>query len=245
MGRRTGDAVEIEGGYQYRALYEGNAVQRFWHRNKQTTIARLLPPDPADRVIDVGCGSGIVSSFLAQNGSEVLGIDANPDAIAFAREHFQRPNLTFREGLVDEEFQSGGPIDKIYCLELIEHVYEEQARAMLEHFARILRPGGAVYMTTPNYRSLWPMIEWLMDVLGAAPQMAGHQHVTRYHRRKLEALAMRVGLRVAGAATTCFAAPWLAPLSQRLAQRVDALETGLRLLPGSILVLVLRKDATP
>ena len=113
--RRTGDTVAVDGNYQYRALHEGNAIQRYWHENKQRTIARLLAPVPGDLCLDVGCGSGVVSDYLASGGAEVIGIDGNREAIAFARETFDRPNLTFREGLVDEDFHVDRPVDKIYC----------------------------------------------------------------------------------------------------------------------------------
>jgi 2-polyprenyl-3-methyl-5-hydroxy-6-metoxy-1,4-benzoquinol methylase len=239
--RRTGDTVLVEGDYQYEALHSGNAVQRFWHENKRLTIERLLPPAPGELVLDVGCGSGVVADFLAERGAEVVGIDGNERAIAFARGRFDRPNLTFRLGLVDERFRSDRPVDKIYCLELIEHIYRDQGRTMLSHFLRILRPGGAVFLTTPNYRSLWPVIERLMDALRLAPPLADHQHVEHYHPAKLRALAADAGFVVETLRTTCFAAPWLAPLSHALALRVDRLETGLDLVPGSIVACVLRK----
>ncbi len=241
--RRTGDDVAIGGDYQYRALHEGSAIQRFWHLNKQTTIARLLPPAPTDRVLDVGCGSGVIASFLAGSAAHVLGIDGNERAIAFARTQFGASNLAFHEGLVDEEFQLDEPVDKIYCLELIEHIYRDQACRMLENFGRLLKPGGVIYLTTPNYRSFWPVIEWLMDALRLAPRLANDQHVVKYHRRKLTALCREVGFEVDQVATTCFLAPWIAPLSGRLARWVDEKETKLDILPGSILVCTLRKRA--
>lgn len=156
---RSGDRVSIPGSYQYDALTEGNAVQRFWHFNKQLVIEQYLPPQASDRIIDVGCGSGVVSEFLAKSGAEVLGIDGNADAISFASEKFQRQNLSFRKGLVDSQFEAEEPFDKIYCLEVLEHIYYDQGRQMLANFHRALRPEGAVFLTTPNYRSFWPLIE--------------------------------------------------------------------------------------
>ena len=82
-----------------------------------------------------------------------------------------------------------------------------------------------------------------MDTFRLAPQLADHQHVELYHRRKLRRLAVAAGFRVERMATSCFLAPWLAPLSWALAVKTHRLETG-RLLPGSILVAVLRKPAS-
>ena len=239
--RRVGDAIAIDGGYQYKALTEGNAVQRFWHRNKQIVIDRYLPPRETDRVIDVGCGSGVISSFLATSGASVIGIDANESAIEFAQRHFLSQNLKFRRGLVEEAFSEDEIFDKIYCLELIEHLQYEQGLGLLKTFRRFLVPDGSVLLTTPNYRSPWPVIEWLMDALKLAPRMADHQHVAKYHPKTLRRLCEQAGFDAQVVVTTCFAAPWLAPLSWQVALMVNRLETGRRILPGCIVVCVLRK----
>ena len=70
---------------------------------------------------------------------EVIGFDSNPAAIEYAARPIPRPNLRFVLGpferMVDE-----GPFDQIVCLEVLEHLYLEQAHATLELFARAARP---------------------------------------------------------------------------------------------------------
>jgi 2-polyprenyl-3-methyl-5-hydroxy-6-metoxy-1,4-benzoquinol methylase len=236
---RTDTADPISGDYQYVALHEGYAVQRFWHYNKQLTIARYLPPERADVVIDVGCGSGVISNFLAQSGARTLGIDASHDAIAFASRTFTVGNLSFRRGAFHEVFPLAEPVDKIYCLEMIEHIHTHEAIEMLAVFRDSLKPGGRLYLTTPNGRSMWPVIEWLMDTLHLAPQMADYQHLARYSPASLPGLCTSAGFDVERVVTTCFAAPWLAPLSWNLALRANRAETGSPL--GAILVCIARK----
>ncbi len=238
--QRTGDIAKIPGSYQYDAVTKGNPVQRFWHANKRVIIERYLAPQPTDFILDVGCGSGVISDFLAASGATVWGVDGSRDAITFASETFRKENLSFHQGLVDELFQTDRPVDKLYCLEVLEHIYVDQGHQMLSNFHRTLRPGGAVFLTTPNYHSLWPVIEWTLDTLKLVPQLIDDQHVAKYHRRKLSDLATASGFIVEQLATTCFVAPWLAPLSWRLADKVNAIETG-SVFPGSILVAVLRK----
>ena len=134
MKKRIGDSVKISGDYQYRALIEGNSVQRFWHYSKQLAIKKYLPPSSHDKVIDVGCGSGVITSLLGSYGADVLGIDGNSDAITFAAEKFSSPNIRFRLGLIDEKIKINTLVDKIYCLEVIEHIYMHQAYNMLKVF---------------------------------------------------------------------------------------------------------------
>jgi len=238
--RRVGDTVAIPGDYQHRALTEGPAVQRFWHLAKQLAIARLLPPARGDHVLDIGCGSGVISDFLARAGADVLAVDGSGEAIAFARERFGAPNLEFRQGLVDESFTVERPVDKVYCLELIEHIYRPQARALLDHARAVMRPGARIFLTTPNYRSAWPVIEWAMDRARLAPELGGAQHVEHYHPAKLRALCEESGFAVETMATKCGAAPWVAPLSWKLAERLQQAELGSRLPLGSVLVVVAR-----
>lgn len=241
MTKRTGDAVRISGAYQYNALVKGNPVQRFWHYSKQLAINKYMPPASNDNIIDVGCGSGVITSFLGEYGAEVLGIDGNLDAIKFATEKFSRNNVNFRLGLIDDSIKVNELIDKIYCIEVIEHIYINQARDMLRVFYNILKPGGKVFLTTPNYKSVWPIIEWLMDKLGLSPPLIEHQHVEFYDKDKLENLCLRSGFDIELITTTCFIAPWIAPFGWSLAGKIDYLESKLPFYLGSILVFVITK----
>lgn len=244
MTQRAGDTTAIPGDYQYRALTQGNAVQRFWHYSKQLAIKQFLPPSPSDVVVDIGCGSGVITSFLGESGATVLGIDNNPEAIQFARGHFSRPNVKFHLGLV-EEFNPAHyePVDKIYCLELIEHIYLHQARELLKNFYHLLKPRGKVFLTTPNYHSPWPLLEWLMDKARLAPPLSEHQHVERYHSKKLRALAEDGGFRIEKMATMCQLAPWAAPIRWTLAERIHGWESRSPLAMGCILIAILVKPS--
>lgn len=239
--RRTGDTVAVEGDYQYAAASSQNPVQRYWHLNKQTMISKYLPPASSDEILDVGCGSGVITDFLGKSGANVLGIDGNRDAISFAKRTFAKNNVTFKEGLIDSSFSSSSTIDKIYCLELLEHIYLHQGKDLLESFYRILKPSGALFLTTPNYRSLWPFIEFGMDLFKLAPPLIDHQHVERYTRTKLKNLCLEVGFTVENIYTSCFLAPWLAGVNWKLAQKIGDWEASSRMPLGSILIIVLKK----
>lgn len=238
MERRVGDAVAVPGDYQHRVLHEGWAAQRFWHQGKLDEVERLLEPRAGDVIVDVGCGSGVLAGRLAQHaGTRVVGIDANPAALEFARRTYQAPNLEFRAGVADAlELQEIAPT-KIAFVEVIEHVYPEQARDTLRRFHAALPPGGRLVISTPNARSLWPLLEWTLDRLALVPHLEGDQHVASYTPSSLAALGEEVGFRTYDVRTVHMLAPWLAPLSWRLAERVHALEQR-RALPFGALALV-------
>src|SRR5437763_60208 len=241
--RRAGDAISIPGDYQLRAAQSPNRVQRFWHAAKKIVIDEMLPVAASELAVDAGCGSGVIADYLASSGAEVIGVDANPEAIDFASAEFVRPNLRFVRGLVDDALQLERAADMFYSLEVIEHIYRPQGLAMLRNFHRLLRRGGQVLITTPNYRSYWPLLEWTLDTFALAPAMAGEQHVERYHRKKLREVAREAGFTVDTISTICFVSPFLAPLSWSLATMAAKGELRLPLPLGCILVAVLSKHA--
>jgi 2-polyprenyl-3-methyl-5-hydroxy-6-metoxy-1,4-benzoquinol methylase len=232
----------IAGDYQFRAASaDAPSVQRFWHHAKILAIDRYLPPAADDSILDVGCGSGVVSSHVAATAARVIGVDGNRNAVDFAAVTFRKPNLRFVHAAVDDLPAAPGSVDKIYCLEVIEHLDAPVTHRMLEAFRTALKPGGRAFLTTPNVRSAWPVIEWLVDRSGRAPRMAGEQHVEMYNRGKLTRLCAQHGFAVDAAPSMCFLAPWLAPIGWRLAKSCFDLEAALRLPIGSILIVVLRR----
>ena len=113
-----------------------------------------------ERVVDVGCGAGLLAEPLARLGAKVTAIDAAPELIAVARDHAAQMGLEidYRAGDVqalESEF------DLVTCMEVIEHVAEPAA--FLAALARRLAPGGLLLMSTPNQTSL---SRFLMITLG-------------------------------------------------------------------------------
>src|ERR1051326_2407390 len=187
--------IQISGDYQARALKSDRAAQRFWHEAKFRLIRRIAMPGQYDRVPDAGCGSGTISHFLALHAGEVVGIDSNPSAIEYAASAYKAPNLQFRLGQFDD-LLSEKPFDKIYSIEVIEHQYKHQAADILSLFYKLTNPGGQLFLTTPNYRSAWPLIEWALDRLRLAAKMDEVQHVTHFSKRMLSSMCERAGWKV-------------------------------------------------
>lgn len=223
--RRVGDAIQIPGNYQFRAAFQGRAPQRFWHQIRFDTCLEMFGLGSDLRVLDAGCGSGVFADQVARHpGTKVTAVDSNPEAVAFARAQFERPNLEFQLGLVDELDFGPASFDRIGCLEVIEHIHPEQARAMLGTFHRLLSPGGRLLVSTPNMRSHWPFLEWALDHLRLVPTMEGEQHVAGYHPRSLQALGEACGFRLLQSRTLFVVSPWVALASWRWAESLHRWE---------------------
>jgi len=233
--RRERDAVEIAGDYQARAIRSEWAAQRFWHAAKIRWLDRIAPPVPGTRVADAGCGSGVVADHLAGLGADVTAFDSNPAAIEHGTATYARPGLRFVLGPF-ERMREHAPFDYIVCLEVLEHLYPEQAEATLRLFAEAAAPEAVLFVTTPNAHSAWPIIEWVLDRSGLVPTLDHMQHLTLFSARRLRQVCERAGWEIDEVGTFNGLAPFAAPVSETLARTIERIEyAGRRWLPLNLL----------
>ncbi len=103
------------------------------------------------RVLDVGCGGGILSEALAAAGAQVTGIDLAPRVLEVARLHLHESNLQvdYREVSVEALAQDmPGAFDAITCMEMLEHVPDPGS--VVDACAALLKPGGRLFLSTLN-----------------------------------------------------------------------------------------------
>jgi 2-polyprenyl-6-hydroxyphenyl methylase/3-demethylubiquinone-9 3-methyltransferase len=102
------------------------------------------------RVLDVGCGAGLLAETLAAAGCDVLGVDAGAEVIAAARAHAagQGLRLAYQVGAAEELAAAGQTYDVVTALEIIEHV--ESPADFVRDLARLLAPGGVLFVSTLN-----------------------------------------------------------------------------------------------
>jgi 2-polyprenyl-6-hydroxyphenyl methylase/3-demethylubiquinone-9 3-methyltransferase len=165
-------------------------------------IESVCGPLAGKRVVDVGCGGGILSEGLAARGARVLGIDVGEKALGVARLHQLESGsdveyrLTAAEALAATE---PGAFDVVTCLELLEHVPDPAA--IVAACGALARPGGAVVVATINrnpkaYALAVVAAEY---VLGLLPR-GTHDYAKFLTPSEVAAFARRAGL--AGTAIT-------------------------------------------
>jgi SAM-dependent methyltransferase len=141
-----------------------------WHRYTAVTpLARAL------RVLDAACGEGYGSFLLAREAARVTGVDIDARAIAHANGRYARDNLAYREGSVAQLPLNDASVDLVVSFETIEHLAEQQQ--MLAEFRRVLAPGGALVLSSPN-----------RPVYNDGSGVANEFHVRELDRAELRAL---------------------------------------------------------
>ncbi len=103
------------------------------------------------KILDVGCGGGILSEALAKVGAQVIGIDLSEASIQAARQHAQKQGLKvdYRyEGVEEIARKYAGTFDVVTCMEMLEHVPEPDR--IIAACSQALKPGGRAAFSTIN-----------------------------------------------------------------------------------------------
>jgi 2-polyprenyl-6-hydroxyphenyl methylase/3-demethylubiquinone-9 3-methyltransferase len=103
------------------------------------------------RVLDVGCGAGLLSEALAGEGAHVVALDLAPELVEVAKLHLLESGLEVDYRLVSVEAlaeQVPGSFDAITCMEMLEHVPDPGS--VLQACATLLKPGGKLFVSTLN-----------------------------------------------------------------------------------------------
>lgn len=129
---------------EFRPLHQINPLRLDW-------INSHVPLD-GRRVLDVGCGGGILSDSMARKGAEVLGIDLSAKALKVAQLHALEAgttNVAYREVSAEAlAAEQPGSFDVVTCMEMLEHVPDPAS--IVRSCAALAKPGGWVFFSTIN-----------------------------------------------------------------------------------------------
>ena len=151
------------------------------------------------RVLDVGCGGGILSESMAERGAEVTGIDLSDKALKVAQLHLlesERP-VTYRKVAVEDLAQEQpGSFDVVTCMEVLEHVPDPASQ--VQACAALLKPGGHAFFATINRnpKSFLFAIVGAEYVLRLLPR-GTHEYAKLIKPSELASSCRRAGLSVA------------------------------------------------
>ncbi|WJV55106.1 bifunctional 2-polyprenyl-6-hydroxyphenol methylase/3-demethylubiquinol 3-O-methyltransferase UbiG [Pectobacteriaceae bacterium CE90] len=116
------------------------------------------------KVLDVGCGGGILAESMALEGASVTGLDMGSEPLQVARLHALESGIivNYVQETVETHAEAyAGEYDIVTCMELLEHVPDPQS--VVKACARLVKPGGHVFFSTINRNAK----AWLMLIVGA------------------------------------------------------------------------------
>ncbi len=140
----------------FRPLHEINPLRLRWIDERA--------PVAGQRILDVGCGGGILAEALAAKGARVTGIDMGEAPLEVARLHLLESGLQvdYRKCTAEElASEAAGQFDIVTCLEMLEHV--PSPASVIQACKTLVRPGGHVFFSTINRNAK----AFLLAIVGA------------------------------------------------------------------------------
>lgn len=170
-----------------------------------------LRPFEALRLLDIGCGGGLVAEPMARLGFTVTGIDAAAEAVLTARSHAEEAGLVvdYRVTTAETLAASGEQFDVVLALEIIEHVAD--LGAFLAAAAAMVRPGGAFVAATLNRTAK----SYLLAIVGAEYLLGWLPRGTHEWRRFVRPSELAGGLRRNGLSAREIAGVTFNPIADR------------------------------
>lgn len=177
---------------EFRPLHEINPLRLEW--------INALVPLAGKRVIDIGCGGGILAESIAKKGATVTGIDLSEKALKVADLHSLESGVTVRYELIAAEAiaaREPGQYDVVTCMEMLEHVPDPAA--VVQACATLVKPGGHVFFSTINRNPK----AYLFAVIGAEYILrllprGTHDYAKFIKPAELSQFARNAGLEVTG-----------------------------------------------
>lgn len=166
----------------YDAGYYGAMYRPHWflrnprkYKDRDDALLRLVRPTPELRVLELGSARGDTAFFLAPHVKEVVGIDAAEVAVAISREEAKR------RGIGNVRFETADArdlskftkqsFDVVLLADFVEHVLDDVLLPALAESRRVLRPGGALAIYTPN------LIHWAELLKAVVPGLQQKDHI--------------------------------------------------------------------
>lgn len=158
--------------------------QKFYFKNLFKPLKKYLKAIKQGNVLDVGCAYGLMLQNFPDSFKK-FGIDISEHAVAEAKKRL--PHATLKVTDAEDKLPlAENSFDIVMCNDVIEHL--ENPRAALENIKRVLKPGGILYMNTPN-------LNWLRKKLFAYADKKEH-HISLFQHKTLSELLTKIGFNI-------------------------------------------------
>lgn len=211
-----GAAAETDRARAYDAWYK-TPLGAAAHRIELRLIAGRAAPKQGERALDVGCGTGIYTAWLAESGLEVSGLDRDPAMLAAARE--KAPTAHLVQGHATALPFAEGEFDLAVAVTLFCFLDASERRAAAQELVRVVRPGGRVVVGELARCSLWAAERRVKGWLGSPTWRSAHFTSAR----ELRSLFREAGATVVRSRYGLYLPPWDVAVLARQAEAIERL----------------------
>jgi ubiquinone/menaquinone biosynthesis C-methylase UbiE len=213
------DYESIEVGYYDSVFHRNKGMQSKWHQLKFDRIRREL--GAPQKHLDIACGPGTFIGSLQQQTSSV-GVDIAANQIEYATRIYGGEKAEFRQIAEGPLPFEDAVFDAVTIVELIEHLEKDNVEPLLTEARRVMKPGGHIIATTPDYGGVWPAVEWLLNRVGDVSYE--DQHINKFKKQRLAETVKAAGFVNVKVRSYLFAAPFVAAVGWRFADVIESLE---------------------
>lgn len=205
---------EISPGYYDKAYLNGFIIQKNWHILKFYNFKKNI--SQKEKILDYGCGPGTFSSFFKKKN--YVGIDISKKQIDYAKKKYKK-----KFHLIDKKIPyKKNTFDVVVLVEIIEHLTDRQLKNIFKEIRRVLKKNGRIILSTPNYNSLWPILEFFLNFIGNVKYE--NQHINKFTKKKLSYFLKDNNFHKFKITTILFISPFLFFLSNKLLKKISLLE---------------------
>jgi 2-polyprenyl-3-methyl-5-hydroxy-6-metoxy-1,4-benzoquinol methylase len=165
----------------FEKTYYQTESTHWWGRTRRELIVHWISKFPKDvAILDIGCSGGALLTDLKAGGYRNLyGIDVSENAVALAREHGHQRAQVMDGGNITFDAET---FDVVIASDCLEHLADD--KAALDHWFRILKPGGTLIIFVPAFMFLW------------SEHDVGNHHCKRYSNQQLASLVRMSGFKI-------------------------------------------------
>lgn len=174
---------------EFRPLHEINPLRLNWIQQRSQGLA-------GKKILDVGCGGGILAESMARRGADVLGIDLAEQSLKVAQIHAQQHqvhNIQYQCIPVEQLAEThAGQFDVVTCMEMLEHVPDPTS--VIQACQKLVKPNGHVFLSTINRN----LKSYVMMIIGAEYVLRLLSKGTHDYDKFIKPSELAYGIREAG-----------------------------------------------
>lgn len=235
MTNKKYDYNNIDEGFYDDIFNKRSGVRSAWHHIKFNFIKEKIKSE--NRHLDIGCGGGTFISLLKNECA--FGIDISKKQIEYANKVYGSKNKKFFCYQNDIPFENDH-FDSISIIELIEHLSDEEISHLINQIDKVLKKGGKIYITTPNYLSLWPFLEFFLNKISKVSYE--HQHINKFNFLNIAKIIDKKKYKITQKNSFIHISPFMAFFSFRFSIFFSKIERMIfKFFPGFLLFIELEK----